>query len=87
MTEPLEGRQLIVAHDDDVETSLTFVGSVLERFSEPFVLAIDDGQLLASGNDENVVHALVDHVPSGSQLLVATRASAAPPSRPPPSDA
>ena len=45
----------------------------LERRSQPFALVIDDAQILADQPSLEILAAIVEHLPHGSQLVVASR--------------
>lgn len=45
----------------------------LERRSQPFALVIDDAQILADQPSLSVLAAIAEHLPRGSQLVVASR--------------
>ena len=80
--EAFEGTQPL---DPEISTALTVprpaissvvlprVGRALEQLDEPFVLVIDDLHLVTSRGSLEVIATLIDHLPRGSQLALASR--------------
>jgi LuxR family transcriptional regulator, maltose regulon positive regulatory protein len=68
-------RPFAVARDDSAGASLEILASLLGQRWEPFVLALDDVHYLWSEASNTVLHALVEHLPRGAQLVLAGRRS------------
>jgi LuxR family maltose regulon positive regulatory protein len=68
--------QALAAVEPDMDEVLVRLGQTMARLPEPFVLAIDDVHLLRSAASRRVLAHLVDLVPIGSQVAMATRRDA-----------
>jgi LuxR family maltose regulon positive regulatory protein len=62
---------------DNIWTRLPRVGNALAALREPIVVVLDDVHAISNATSLNVIAALVDYVPPGSQLVLATRDQAA----------
>ena len=63
-------RQLRLARDHDISALLV---SALERPRAAFVLVLDDAHQLSSADSDVVAQTLAEHMPRGSQLVLAAR--------------
>ena len=68
--------QALAALKPDVDEVLERLGRAMAALPKPFVLAIDDAHLLRSTPARSMLARLVDLVPIGSQVAVATRQGA-----------
>jgi LuxR family transcriptional regulator, maltose regulon positive regulatory protein len=74
--EPLDARTFasLASPDTDLTSMrLPRLGKVLARRSYPFVLVLDDVHLLRESAPGAVLEALAEHIPNGSQLVLAGR--------------
>jgi LuxR family maltose regulon positive regulatory protein len=75
MVQSIGHRPFALARDDSVGASLEILASVLGQRRDPFILALDDVHHLKSEASNTVLHAVVEQLPRGSQLVLAGRRS------------